>query len=240
MTSYVVKLLLLSEASVLKFSLNFLSLGHMYEIKEIVALIDQLMGPKGCPWDQKQTMKSIRADIIEEAAELVEAIDSEESLDIQEEMGDLLFVALFATRLAEKEKKGTLHQAAAGIKEKLIRRHPHVFGEAKCHSSEEVLLQWESIKAKEKSHRKSPFEGIPKSLPALSRAFEYHKKIKKTSFPLQKIQDIENLFTDEGSLGRVLMAIAFKAEELGLDAEHALRATLSSLEKDFLNKNYKV
>lgn len=120
-------------------------------IKELLKIIDLLLGPEGCPWDRKQTLLSMRASLMEEAGELVEAIDSGEKNNIVEEIGDLFFVVLFLARLAEKEGKGSVNEALQSINEKLIRRHPHIFGEEKKQlTEEEVLRQWQQIKAQEK------------------------------------------------------------------------------------------
>lgn len=122
----------------------------MEKIKQLIDVIDQLMGPEGCPWDQKQTTKSVIKDLIEEANEVKEAIEKQDHQNLEEELGDVLFVVLFLARLAEKEKLTTLDKVTSGIVEKLIRRHPHVFHEKKKLTEDEVLAQWKEIKKKEK------------------------------------------------------------------------------------------
>lgn len=195
----------------------------MDAIDDLLNSIDALLGPGGCPWDQKQTLSSVKHDMLEETAELIDAIQEENGAMIQEELGDLLFLVLFFSRLSEKEKYGTLHQIAKGINEKLIRRHPHVFKERKELSSDQVLEQWHEIKQQEKKERKSPFDKIPKSLPALSQAKEYLKIAKKhqLQIPHPSIED------SESELGKQIFEMVEKASSLGLDPELALRRWIS-------------
>lgn len=205
----------------------------MEEINRLLEVTDRLIGPGGCPWDQKQTMKSIRQDLLEEACEFLEAIDLEDNLHMEEELGDLLFVVVFLGRLAEKEKRFTLNQAAKGITEKLISRHPHVFGEGKVDSAEAVMKQWEQLKSKEKgkSHRESVLDGIPKGLPSLARGKKMIKKMRKKNYG--KLPDTSIAFNDEEELGRVLYEIVCQAEKQGLEPEEALRKVLAKEEKAF-------
>lgn len=206
----------------------------MDEFQEVLKVTDRLLGPEGCPWDQLQTMKSTRPCIIEEASELVDAIDLEDNHHIEEELGDMLFVVIFLCRLAEKEKRCSLNEVLKKLKDKLIRRHPHVFGDVKINSFDEFYTQWDSIKQQEKGkeHRKSALDSIPKGLPALAKAQKMHKKIHKTSFEdTPKIENEE--FQNEDSLGTTLWNIIAIAQEKGLDAEHALRNKLSAIEKSF-------
>lgn len=205
----------------------------MKEFTLLLETTDRLLGPGGCPWDREQTMKSTRSCIIEEASELVDAIDSEDNDHIREELGDLLFVVLFLCRLAEKEKCCDLTSVLQDVNEKLIRRHPHVFGEVKIGDSDAVLKQWDKIKQKEKGkeHRKSALDSLAKGLPALARAQKVSKKMGSVNFPHHI--STEASFTDEESLGKLLFDIVTKAQSQGLDAEHALRKTLVGLEGAF-------
>jgi len=206
----------------------------MKEYEELNTIVDRLLGPGGCPWDREQTMKSIRSNIIEESAELVEAIDTEDNAHIREELGDIFFLAIFFCKLAEKEGRCTTKEVLQEINEKLIRRHPHVFGEAKIADSDAALKQWGEIKQTEKSkaHRKSALDSIPKGLPALARAQKVHKKLHDANYPdIPKIK--EEQIKDEESLGKALFRLVAQAQEKGLDAEHALRKILVSLESQF-------
>lgn len=209
----------------------------MNEFKSLLETTETLLGPNGCPWDQVQTMKSTRPCITEEASELVEAIDSENNSHIQEELGDLFFVALFLCKLAEKEKRCTLSDVLNSLNQKLIRRHPHVFGDAKIDTVDELIKQWGEIKKKEKgkNHRKSALDSIPKGLPALSRAQKVHKKLKDAKFQ-DIVKNDKDLFTNEDTLGHALWNMVAEAQEKGLDAEHALRSYLVKLEHSFREK----
>lgn len=204
----------------------------MKEIDELIDVVDHLLGPNGCPWDKEQTMKSIRRDLLEEVSELIEAIDLEDNNHIKEEMGDLFFHAVFLSRLGEKEGRFRMSDAIAGITEKMIRRHPHVFAQAVVETSSDVVRQWDEIKTKEKSERKSALDGIPKGLSTLARAWKMVKAMQKLHYPeLIKPQVTE--FHDEKSLGELLFQIVRIAREKGLDAEQALRSNLAEKELSF-------
>ncbi|MBA3958633.1 MAG: MazG family protein [Parachlamydiaceae bacterium] len=207
----------------------------MNEFQDLIKTTETLLGPNGCPWDREQTMKSTRPCIVEEASELVEAIDSENNQHIQEELGDLFFVVLFLCKLAEKEKRCTLHDVLKDLNDKLIRRHPHVFGDAKkIETVDELLAQWNEIKKKEKGnqHRKSALDGVPKGLPALARAQKVHKKLYDANYAVP-LKNHSNPFESEEALGNALWDLVAKAQEMGIDAEHALRTTLVQIEGRF-------
>jgi tetrapyrrole methylase family protein/MazG family protein len=198
----------------------------MDAIHSLLTLIDQLLGPNGCPWDQKQTLDSSRTYILEEAAELIDAINTKDREEIQEELGDLLFVVLFVARLAEKEQVTTLSKGAASVAEKLIRRHPHVFGDAKQLTPDEVVTQWHEIKKREKKPPSNPLDKIPKSLPSLSRAAELIKACQKQkidySLPKEK--------NHEEKIGLELFALVQKALKADVDPELALRNVVAQVD----------
>lgn len=197
--------------------------AHMEAFDKLVSIIDSLLGPGGCPWDQKQTLDSMRASVLEEVTELIESIDSKNSDEIKGELGDFFFNALFLCRLAEKEGHCDLTGVIEGITEKMIRRHPHVFGDTTAGDADALLSQWERIKQGEKAHahRKSALDGIPKTLPALAHAQKMCKKMKKNGFN-HPLLDAPT-FDDEQSLGALLLSITNQAATQGLDAELALR-----------------
>lgn len=207
----------------------------MKQFDELVDIIDRLLGPGGCPWDQEQTLEKLRPSVLEEACEVIEAIDLGDNHHIQEELGDLLFNALFFCKVAEKEGRLKTSHVIQELNEKLIRRHPHVFGEGTAKTSKDVVRQWEELKKQEKTktHRESIFDSLPKGLPALTRSQKMFKKMHK-KIP----QDVgyTNLFENEEDLGELLYRLTAEAEAKGLDAEHALRKKLSVLEKDFREK----
>lgn len=207
----------------------------MKELNRLIDITDKLLGPQGCPWDREQTLKSLRPCIIEEACELLEAIDLNDPQFIHEELGDFFFVAFFLCKVAEKEKQCDISSVLQELNDKLVRRHPHVFGNTQANTSEAVLEQWAEIKKKEKgkSHRKSSLDSIPKELPGLARAQKVYKKMREAKYPNSLKKHTDNIFENENTLGEFLIDIAAQAHEKGLDAEHALRQALTHKEKSF-------
>lgn len=206
----------------------------MSEIKRLTEITDQLLGPQGCPWDREQTLKSLRPCIIEEACELIEAIDLNDQHQILEELGDFFFVAFFLCKVAEKEKHCDMKDVLKELNDKLVRRHPHVFGNTEANTSEAVLKQWSEIKQKEKNkaHRKSALDSIPKELPALARAHKVYKKMREANFPdIPKKKSKDSI--NENALGEQLFSLVAQAYDNGLDAEHALRQALAYSEQSF-------
>lgn len=193
----------------------------MHTVQTLIKLIDTLLGPEGCPWDQKQTLKTIKSDLLEESCEVIDAIESEKAEDIKEELGDVLFVVLFLCRLSEKEKCGSLDEILQGISEKLIRRHPHIFEEKKNLTDKELLEQWDAIKNKEKIRH--PLEKIPKALPALSKGTEILKAAHKHQWKKKEME----ISDPEMQLGHALFNLVEKALEQKIDPELALRKYLS-------------
>ncbi len=207
----------------------------MNEFDDLVAVVDELLGENGCPWDQKQTMKTIRSDVLEEVSELIEAIDLEDNAHIEEELGDLFFNVIFLSRLAEKEKRTEMKKALIGIKEKLIRRHPHVFEDEVIESSDHLLMRWNEIKLTEKGKEKrtSVLDGIPKSLPALARAQKVLKKMEMAQFEEAKFEPLNISFETEDDLSLILLQIVSIAKDKGMEVEHALKKSLNDLEIKF-------
>lgn len=208
----------------------------MKEFNELIEIIDRLLGPDGCPWDREQTLQSLRSTLLEEVCEVIEAIDLADNAHIQEELGDLFFNAIFLCKIAEKEKRFPVQAVLRELNEKLIRRHPHVFGEgAKIETVDALYEQWDKIKKEEKGKekRKSALDGISKHLPILARSAKVLKKMKKSGF-LPEISLVEATIHDEKELGEHLLSLVLQAQENGLDAEHALRKALTLVEKDFL------
>src|SRR5688500_6636329 len=150
---------------------------------QLVDIIAKLRGPGGCPWDREQTHASLRAGLIEEAYEVVEAINSGDDSNLREELGDLLLQSVFHAQIAAEEGRFTFDDVARAISQKLIRRDPHVFGEDRCADSAEVLRKWEDIKRAEKGGRvASALDGISGGLPALLRAEKVQKKAARVGF----------------------------------------------------------
>ena len=125
----------------------------MKNFSEILEILDRLMGPGGCPWDAKQTFESLRESVVEEAQEVVEAVDEGDDAHLCEELGDLLFNVVFYCKIAEKEGRFTTINVLDGLRDKLIRRHPHVFGDAVIENEEELRAQWDRINAEERAKK---------------------------------------------------------------------------------------
>ena len=157
----------------------------MQEIEKLLEIMQKLRGKDGCPWDREQDHQSLRPYLLEEAYEVLEALDKQDMNNFCEELGDLLLQIVFHARIAEENGSFTFADVVRGINEKMIRRHPHVFGEIKVKDSDEVLTNWEEIKAWEKRNQakdKSVLDEVPGSLPALMLAEKVQKKAAKTGF----------------------------------------------------------
>ncbi|MDR0535400.1 MAG: MazG family protein [Puniceicoccales bacterium] len=207
-------------------------------IEGLIATVARLRAPGGCPWDREQTHKSLRDCLIEETAEVLETIDGEDYPHMREELGDLLLQVVMHAQMAAERGDFTFDDVAREVDEKMIRRHPHVFGGSTVSDSEGVLRQWEEIKTAEKAATgdaaapaKSPFKELPAALPALLRARDTWKTILKKKLRLDA--DAAGLSAaevaekaaglDEVSAGRQLFLLAAACREAGIDPESALR-----------------
>lgn len=203
----------------------------MDEFKQLLTVADRLLGPGGCPWDLEQTLFTLQPYLLEETHELIEAIDEGKAHKISEELGDVLYALIFIAKLGEKQSLFTLSDSIKNVSEKLIRRHPHVFGEKKVESTDDVVRNWEEIKKKE--GKKNPIEGIPPTLPALARAQKVIHKLIKAKSPL--IPPTAPTLSSEEELGQKLWELIRQADLKGYDAESALRRTSQSYEEKFLS-----
>jgi MazG family protein len=206
----------------------------MSAMDELRATMARLRGKGGCPWDQEQTHQSLARCLIDECSELLETIDTLDMPHMREELGDVLIQIVFHALIAEEGGFFTFDDVAREINEKLVRRHPHVFGEARLGTSEQVIAEWERIKAGERAARGLPagshplFKALPPRLPALMFAEAVWKQIKKNGLPPGDAVDPEEVtalareLTDH-DLGRRLFLLAAAARERGLDPEGALR-----------------
>jgi len=211
----------------------------MASIDDLRATVARLRGPGGCPWDQEQTHQSIRAQLLEEAHEVLEAIDASDDPLLQEELGDLLLHVVFHAQLAQERGVFGLEEVIRGINEKLVRRHPHVFGTTgPLDSSAAVLEKWNELKQAEKPARTGTFDGIPPSLPALMRAQETQKKAARAGYDWkspdgvvaklrEELAELEAARPDpaqaHGECGDLLFSMVNLARHWGIDAEQALR-----------------
>jgi tetrapyrrole methylase family protein/MazG family protein len=208
-----------------------------------------LRAPGGCAWDRKQTHKSLLPYLIEETYEVVEAIENESPDDLCEELGDLMCQVAFHCQIAEENGQFNIDDSLDSINEKLINRHPHIFGEKKDLKPQEVRDQWEKIKI-ESGEKDSVISGIPKSAPALVKAFRFGEKAggvgfdwKKASDVMDKVkEEIGELETEmqsndqdklEGEIGDLLFAISSLARKLDINPEQALNKTLDKFSRRF-------
>lgn len=214
-------------------------LGRGESLPRLVEVMRRLLGPGGCPWDRAQTAETLRPFVIEEAFEVVDAIDRGPPDLLREELGDLLMQVVFLAELARARGDFDLDDVIAGITDKLVRRHPHVFGDAKVNDASEVLANWEAIKAEEKKGR-GTLEGVPVSMPALLRAVRIGEKAVRVGYDwpdaagarakvdeeLAELDAAGDRASEERELGDVLFALASYARKRGLDPEAALRGAL--------------
>lgn len=193
--------------------------------EKLLEISDTLLGPQGCPWDREQTLKTLQPFLVEEMHELLEAIDLNDPLSMQEELGDALYTLVFIAKLAKRQNFFSIEDALRSITEKLIRRHPHVFEEKKHASLEEISEKWEEIKREE--GKKSLFGGIPTSLPSLLKAQKMVQKLTR----VKEISLEKGSLKGEEDLGGRLWELVKEAETLGIDAESALRQHCLKVEK---------
>ena len=226
------------------------------DFQEFVEIVKRLR--KECPWDREQTNDSIKAATIEEAYEVVEAIDNRDYNELRKELGDLLLHVVFHSTIAEESNHFKLEEVITSIQEKLIRRHPHVFGKTEVEDADHVKRNWETIKIKE--GRKSVTDGVPVNLPALQRAHRLQEKVSKVGFDwenkedvwkkviqeIEEMHEIENLKSQipnlkdkvineklENEIGDVLFALVNYSRFLGINPENALRRTNEKFIKRF-------
>lgn len=192
------------------------------KLLELVAVMDRLRSPGGCPWDAKQTHHSLLEYLIEEAYETVEAVELEDAAALQEELGDLLLQVIFHARIAQDEDGFDIDDVAEGIVTKLVARHPHVFGDVEVANDEELESNWNRIKAEEKG-RESVTEGIPANLPALLLASKLQARSKDLPLECDDLDALSAEVADEAALGRLLWNLVRLARAQGWDAESALR-----------------
>ena len=206
-------------------------------IEELRLVMARLRGPDGCPWDREQDHESIKLNSVEEVYELVDAIESGNDEEMLEELGDLLLQVVFHAQMAEERGSFNFDQIVKTITDKLIRRHPHVFGDVVVQDVDGVWNQWEAIKLKEKigkpNERKSVFDGIPRHLPALMRAHEFVKKGRKRRL-LPKGRKTNS--KSKKQLGEELYRLVQKAQANGWQAEALLRAEIGRREKSLRKK----
>jgi tetrapyrrole methylase family protein/MazG family protein/ATP diphosphatase len=214
-------------------------------ISRLVEIMRRLLAPGGCPWDREQTLESLRTYVIEEAYEVVDAIDKGAADALREELGDLLLQIVFQAELARAQQWFGLDDVIESICDKLVRRHPHVFADTEVSGSREVILNWEKLKAAErKGNGKGVLDGVPPSLPALLRAMRVGEKASRVGFDWPDAAGARGKLDEElgeldralaagereaigRELGDVLFTVANLARKAKIDPEAALRDTLN-------------
>ncbi len=234
------------------------------ELEKLTSLMERLRGPEGCPWDKEQTLNSLVPFIIEEAYEVVSAIDSRSPDAVKEELGDLLFQIIFVSQITKEAGQFDINGVIDESFEKMVRRHPHVFGDRKAETPEEVLKHWAEIKKEEKEKKETKEEGylsgIPDVLPALLRAHKVTQKAAKAGFDWKDIGEVFEKLTEElnefrkeayrknpegmeEELGDLLFTIVNISRFCEVNPEDALRKTIGKfinrfhfIEKDISNR----
>jgi len=202
-------------------------------IEDLLKVIARLRSPTGCPWDREQDHKSLRFHAVEEVYELMDAIEAGDDHEMVEELGDLLLQIVFHCQLAKERGAFDFDQVARHITDKLVRRHPHVFGETKVKNVDEVWANWEKIKHAEKHGtrhaRPSALDGIPNHLPALLRAEKLMKKARKAGLAVVKKQ---RAGPKKWEIGRALFDAAAYAQARGWSTEELLRREIQKIERE--------
>jgi len=227
-------------------------------IEKLVALVARLRGENGCPWDREQTHETLKPMLVEETFETLDALDSGVPADLKDELGDLLFQIVFHAQIAREKGEFDLGDVIDRSYEKMTRRHPHIFGAADMKTSEDVLKNWEDIKAAEKGiasssrsdSERSLLDGIPKKIPALYRAYQMTAKAARVGFDWRHLEDVLKKLDEEaeeledavsrgdreqiaGEIGDLLFVAVNIARTLGVDPETALERSNRKFEKRF-------
>lgn len=217
---------------------------------ELVAVMNRLLAPDGCPWDREQTLQTLEPYLVEETYEVLDAIERGTAGDHCEELGDLLMQIVFHAAIRQTEGAFSIDDVCRGISQKLIRRHPHVFADADVETADEVVTQWEEIKELEKGPRARVLEGVPVSLPAVARAQKISKRASKVGFDWPDVAGCRAKVDEElgeldaaiagsdrdaieAELGDVLFSLVNLARKLKVDGEIALRRTTAKFEQRF-------
>ncbi|MCX6907471.1 MAG: nucleoside triphosphate pyrophosphohydrolase, partial [Verrucomicrobia bacterium] len=189
------------------------------QITRLLGIMARLRAPGGCPWDRQQTHASIKHNLIEEAYEVVDAIEARDDADLLEELGDLLLQVVFHAQMAKEKRRFGFEDVARAIADKLVSRHPHVFGNRKLRTAGQVLDQWHKLKHAEKKHKRpSVTDGVPRHLPALMRAQDVQKKVARVGFDWSRADGVLDKIEEEiGELRREIRRGDRRktAEELG-------------------------
>ncbi len=222
----------------------------MSSVDRLREIVSRLRAPDGCPWDREQTHASLRGALIEECYEVIEAIERADDANLKEELGDLLLHVVMHSQMAGERSAFTLEEVAAGICDKMVRRHPHVFGDKLAKDSADVLRHWEQIKKEEKASRVGRLDGLPASMPALLRAQNAQKKAGRAGFdwpdagPVfekleEEVAEVRKALADgdaravEAEVGDILFTAVNLARKLHVDAETSLASATNRFIRRF-------
>jgi len=220
-------------------------MDDLVRLETLAEIMDRLRGPDGCPWDREQTPESLRRYLLEECAEVAEAIDRGDPQALGEELGDLLFQIVFLARIGKERGQFTIRDVVQGIAEKMIRRHPHVFGDARAETADDVVRVWAEVKRREKGppgEGASRMDGIPAALSPMLKAQQIGDRAAAVGFDwstpqavlrqtaaelaeLERAVQADDLAAQHAELGDVLFSAVMLARKLKLDPEAALEAT---------------
>ncbi len=216
----------------------------MESFQKLVDIMTRLRSEDGCPWDRVQTSETLKPYLIEETYELIEAIDETDPVKIKEELGDLLLQIVFHAQIAKDKEEFDINDVIEGISSKMVSRHPHVFGAAKFETPEDVTKQWQDRKKEEGKFKESALEGVPKELPSLLRAHHLQSRAAKVGFDWEKVEDVFGKLDEElkefkvalekkdkkeieDELGDIFFVLVNISRFVGVNAEEALRKTIS-------------
>ncbi|GAA0087509.1 nucleoside triphosphate pyrophosphohydrolase [Clostridium perfringens] len=227
-------------------------LGNKKDFQDLLDIIETLRNPGGCPWDREQTHESLKSALLEECYEVIDAIENEDEDALIEELGDVLLQVVFHASIGKEDGYFDIMDVIGGISNKMINRHPHVFGNEKANTSEQVLVNWDEIKKEEKGIKTltEEMQNIAKSLPATTRAYKVQKKAKKVGFDwddvncamdkvkeelneIKEVYNCEDKSIIEGEVGDLLFACINVARFLEVDGELALDKTIKKFIKRF-------
>lgn len=232
----------------IEFSLIDKTESHLYHKKmdfsELLSIMATLRSEQGCPWDKEQTSDSLKPYILEEAHEVLEAIDEADPDALKEELGDLLFQVIFQAQLAKEQNNFDMSDVINAIASKMVARHPHVFGQVDAKTSEDVLVHWETRKKAEGKQKHSITDGIPRTLPSLLRALRIQDRVSRIGFDWKTLDDVMVKFDEEleefrnavqrrrkneieNELGDMLFVLSNAARFVGVNPEEALRKTIA-------------
>lgn len=214
----------------------------MKEFDRLINIVSTLRDPEnGCPWDLKQTSKTLISGMIEEVYEVAEAVESKNQTDLQEELGDCLLHIVLQAQIAREEKSFMIEDVLEGISDKLVRRHPHIFGQDKLTDAIQVKQRWEQIKLAEKKDRKSVLDGIPKAMPGLLQGQRLQEKAASVGFDWQDLDSVFDKIQEEiaevkaeiasnnhkrleSEIGDLLFSVVNLARKLKIDSELAMKS----------------